>query len=154
MLIRKATVADVEALVALGKMGHEESPRYAHMSFDVERAVDFTEHVLENPWTLVLVAENDEHEVVGMLAGVVAPYFFAKALYASDVVFYVHPDYRGKTLGVQLLKEWDRVMSEDGRIVESTLGISSEISSDRTRALYEKLGYRAAGHLMVKQYGQ
>ncbi len=151
MLIRDAKLEDVPALVQLGKLAHNESPRYAHIKFDANAAADTTASLLQNQWALVLVAELDG-EIVGCMAGMVMPYFFSRDYYGSDFFFYVAEGSRGRAAGVRLLARWDEILRADGRVVESSLGISSEIATDRTVELYERLGYRKAGHLMVKRY--
>lgn len=142
---------DATQLLELGRLAWMESPRYQHLSYEPERALEFTEALLRNEWAIVLVVVDGE-QIVGVLAGIVAPYFFAQQLYASDVFFYVRSDYRGGGAAVALLAEWEHLLKTDGRVTESVLGISSEIDSERTRKFYEKLGYRMAGYMMVKSH--
>lgn len=154
MKIRPATDADIAQLVELGRLAHAESPRYCGVKFSKKRAREFATMLVFFEWALVLVAEADGH-VVGALMGVVAPHCFSSQLYASDIFFYVEPAHRGSTVGARLLREWERLLVADGRVKESALGISSEIGDiERTRKLYEKLGYRTAGYMMVKQHVQ
>lgn len=153
MEIRTATASqrDLVQLVELGRLAWLESPRYSHLKYDGMRAWAFTEALMHNERAIVLVA-TDGDQIIGVLAGIVTPYFFAPELYASDIFFYVRSDYRGGGAAKELLHEWDRLMETDGRVTESVLGISSEINSDRTRKFYERLGYRCAGYLMVKRH--
>lgn len=152
MPVRPATDKDIEALVELGQRAHAESPRYRDVKFNRKRALEFVEQLVFNEWALVLVAEDDG-EIVGSLAGFVTPHYFSAQLYASDVFFFVDQAHRGGTIGTRLLREWDRVLTTDGRVAESVLGISSEIGDmKRTRKLYKRLGYTTRGYLMVKQH--
>lgn len=149
MEIRTATPDDVEQLVMLGRWAHAESPRYRGIEFDVERAKDFAHAMLRNPWAAFIVAD-DAGVLVGAFGGIVVPHFFSDERYASDVFMYVVPERRGSYVAVRLLRRWEAILRNDGRVRESLLGISSEVASDRTRNLYKRLGYRDAGYLMVK----
>lgn len=146
--IRFATEHDVPVIVELGRRMHAESPRFSFFEFSEEKAVETTCLALSDG--LLLVAEQDGG-VVGMIAGLPGEHFFSRARYICDLVCYVLPDYRGTSIGSRLVREWDKVISEaDLDLAESILGISTEVQPERTKELYERLGYRLSGYIMVK----
>lgn len=147
--IRIADHADIPAMIALGRRLHAESERYAAVPFDVDKLTDTITMMLASPWHVILLAEVDD-VLVGMFGGGVAPYFFSHSLFGADVSLFVAPEHRGSTIAVRLIKEWERLLSGDTRVKESILGISTGIDADRTKQLYERLGYRCVGYVMVK----
>lgn len=151
MEVRRATHDDANALAVLGAFMHSESPRYRHLDFEPQKVIDMTHALLDNEYAVVLVVEH-EGFIVGMFAGIVAQHYFCFQLYSSDIVFYVAPEHRGSRAGVMLLREWERVIAEDGRVVESVIGVSADIDPDRVCGLLERLGYRQRGHIMVKSH--
>lgn len=149
-MIRFATEQDVDALVALGARAHAESPRYRDLPFDAGHTEDFARAAIDHKWSAVLVAEEDG-QLVGVFIGTVIPHYFSTTRIGSNLVLYVAPERRGSFLGVKLVRAWDEVLSADGRVTESCLGLSAEVDTVRTRQMFTKrLGYRDAGYLMVK----
>ena len=151
--VRMADELDVPALVALGRAMHAESPRFSGVEFSESKVIDTTRELLRNPWSLVLVAERDG-AVIGMIAGMVTEYFFGFERYAFDLVFFVSQEHRGSSAAVRLLSEWDRVLAEDGHVREAVLGISTGVNAERTQRLYERLGYRESGSILVKDFNK
>lgn len=148
MEIRKATIDDLPELIRLGRAMHEESPRFRDWAFADEKAAALAQNIVGGAG-LALVAVKDG-EVIGMLASVVAEHFFSYAPYAADLVVYVTPAHRGSSACYRMVRQWDQACSEV--VVESVLGISTDVAPERTRKLYEKLGYKLSGYIMVKRY--
>ena len=135
VVIRKATRADVPAILALVKelATYEREPDAV-----IATEADFLRDGFgESPAFEVLVAQGDERTVIGF-----ALYFFSystwvgrKCLYLEDL--FVQPGHRGKGAGVALMKELARVAieTECKRFVWQVLDWN-----EPAIAFYEKLG--------------
>lgn len=148
-MIRDATPDDLESIIALGEAMHAESPRFNGMPFDPGRLRALAPTLFADG--IVLVAESSEG-VVGMAVGFVTPHFFCNVVTASDLAIYVLPASRGGRWAVKLIRAFEDRARVKGA-AEAVLGISTEVAADRTAGLYEGLGYRRSGVILVKQLG-
>jgi len=144
--IRQATLLDVEAMIALGARMHDESPRFRKFDYRPQKLRALAERVI--PAGGAFVAEVSGR-IVGMFVGFIAEQYFGNARYASDLLVYVAPEHRGGSAFPRLFKAWESwARSQD--VDEICLGIGTEVTAERTMVLYERLGYRRAGYLMVR----
>jgi GNAT superfamily N-acetyltransferase len=137
--LRTAEVADLLALVELGRRMHQES-RYARFDFDPFKYAAVLRAVI--PQGLTFVAEQDGG-LVGAFVGRVDSHFFGDTKIASDVLAHVVPAHRG-LVGVQLIREYKRRAKALG-VVEVYLGISAGILMRRVERLYELEGFVRVG---------
>lgn len=148
--IRAATEKDIPAMLGLAKRMHGESPRFARLTFSPAKCEALLRGLLGGQVVGgVLVAEK-AGIIVGMAAGFVVEHFFGIEKVASDLAVYVAPEHRGGSIAVKLIRAFEKVGREGGA-VEVTLGISTEVAAERTVALYQDLGYRLSGYLMLKE---
>lgn len=127
---------------------HAESPRFARFGFDPEKAWALAARVMNEAGFMLIVADRGG-ELVGMFAGFVAEHFFSSARYASDIVLYVTPEYRGGTTAVRFIHIFERWAAKSGA-AECVPGVSTEVHAERTEQLYERLGYKRSGVIMQK----
>ena len=141
--VRRATAADVEALVAMGRALHAESPRYREMRFDAEKVRRLARDMLGTLLggnTCVLVAETGG-EIVGMCALVLSERWFGPDLFVTDLTVYVKPEPRGSSAFVRMVRAmeaWARAQ----HALELDIGVSTDIGTDRTVCAYLRLGYK------------
>lgn len=110
-MVREATVDDVPRLVELGQRFFEETELGAVTSYDPESAAKSFCGMIELPQAGVFVLEVDG-EVVGLIAGLVAPYLFNAELTGQELLWYVEPAHRGGRQSLRLvrvLEEWARM---------------------------------------------
>ncbi|MGJ7508679.1 N-acetyltransferase family protein [Variovorax sp. GT1P44] len=152
--VRRATEADLDAMVAMGQALHDESPRYQGMAFSPEKLRRLWEHLKGTLLTevgCVFVAEH-EGEVIGLTVGLIADRWFSEERYLTDLTMYVKPEHRDGMAFRRLVRALEQWGQEQG-ISQLALGVSTEIHADRTVRAYERMGYRLAGYTMVKQNG-
>ena len=145
--VRHGGIDDIPPLIKMGKLMRDESPRFRMMDYD-EQKCEVLCQALVNQGGL-FIAERDG-EPVGMVLGAVTPHFFGNDLMASDFVVYIHPDHRGGSLVVRMLKKFEAWAFSLGAKVVS-FGVSTEIDAERTIELYKRLGYRVTGAIAVKE---
>lgn len=146
--IRFANEHDAWNLMALGRDMHAESPRFRKHAFLGEKAMRLVFTLLDNPCSILLVAEQDG-KLIGMMVGGVTEHFFSDAKHAFELVLYVEPTHRGGTTAVRLVKAFE-VRARELGASEFAPGVSTEVEAERTTKLYEHLGYRRSGFILLK----
>jgi len=140
-IVRKAGPDDTKVFTAIAEQFVLESPMYKGIAFDHESYEIFLRYVFESDQYLALIYEQDG-EVAGAIMGMICSFLYSPELQASDLGFYVKPEYRGKRVAVKLeaaYREWAR--SKGARKV--ALGVTT---GDKTAgAFYERLGYTYVG---------
>ena len=138
---------DVPTLIELGRVMHQESPRFRGLDYDEEKLMQLGANLVNQGG--IFLAEKDG-KPLGMILGMVTEHFFGHDLMACDLAVYVHPDHRGGTLAVRLIKKYEAwAFSMGAKVI--TMGVSTEVEADRTGQLYKRLGYRMTGVLAVKE---
>jgi len=145
--VRQATIEDIGSLISLGREMHDESPLFSQLDYDEAKLAALGEKLLEQGG--VFLAEDEDLVVVGMFVGMVNKYFFGNDLVASDFALYVDEDHRGGSIGVRLVKAFEKWAFEFGAKV-ILLGISTGIQANRTAQLYSRLGFKTHGYTTLK----
>lgn len=118
---------------------------YNTVPFDVEAtAQSVLTYVINNPNGFGILAYTDDGAAVGMLCGSVSPYVFSKGYIASDFAWFVLPEYRGSRAALKMLNMFTDWAKEKGAL-ELCMGISTNVSPERTGKLLEKRGFRHVG---------
>lgn len=117
---------------------------YATVPFDIQKAANsIMSMVVNNPSGFGILAYKDD-EAIGMLAGTLSPYFFSNGKLASDYVWYIRPEHRGARTALTMLNIFKSWALENGA-TEMYMGVTTNISSDRTGKLLEKQGFEHVG---------
>jgi len=144
-MIREATAADVPRLVSLGTLMHDESPRFRERPFNPMKVATLAHNLIAAPDGLVLVVERDGG-IVGGFLGMVFDDWAHDDRVSTDFALYVHPDMRGSTLALRLLKryrEWAVSRGASEINGGATTGIAPEVAA----GLYRAAGFQPAGQL-------
>lgn len=147
--VRFATPADIERCVELGARMHAESPRFSKFPYSPEKVKRMAAALIAGENSCVIVAEHRDIGIIGFYGGFIAEHFFSEAKFAGDAAVFVSPSYRGGSAFVRmamLFEEWARAHGA----VEFAPGISTEVNPESVLKMYERLGYRLSGHLVVK----
>ena len=143
-MIRHATLADVERLAELARDMHAES-RFRELNFNLDKVVVLFAGLVEEENGLLLAAERDG-DLVGFVAGGIGEDYFGDDRFSFEYGVYVAPAHRGSMAGPHLAREFLRWSDERGARYKN-MAISTDITTDRTGALYERLGGKNVGNL-------
>lgn len=143
-MIRPATLADVERLAELARDFHAET-RFRDLNFNLDKVVVLFAGLVEEENGLLLAAERDG-ELVGFVAGGIGEDYFGDDRFSFEYGIYVKPAHRGSIAGAHLAREFLRWSDERGARYKN-MAISTDITTDRTGALYERLGGKNVGNL-------
>lgn len=144
--IRKAVDADRDNLLVLIALMHAESPRFNVHAFSLDKALKLTEHMIAHCGVFVAM---DNEEMVGFFAGVINEHFLSFDKFAADIGVYVRPWQRGSSAFVRLVRAFESWAKEQGA-TELCLGVSTEVSTESTVRMYERLGYKMSSYGLIK----
>jgi len=135
------TEADIDAMVALGRLLHAES-RYRAYPLDDARMREIGRRGLGgNPG--LIVAERDGR-AVGMAIVALGEHFFSPALTATVLLLYVEPQARGGMAAVKLLRAVRRWAAKNGA-KDLHVNVTTGIKIDRTDRFLRRMGFRQTG---------
>lgn len=140
--IRKAVLADVPALIELGRQMHDESPRFRRYAFSADRLQTSLLNILQLDQCCAFVAEKDE-EVIGGILGIAVDHYACELKQASDLAFFMHRAHRGSTAAVRLVRAYVEWAIEQG--AEPSIGINTGVNPERTARLFHAIGGRQSG---------
>jgi predicted N-acetyltransferase YhbS len=141
-MIRNATPLDVDRLVELGTLMHAESPRFKGFAYQPEKVATMIEWLMGSETGLVLVAEHDG-EVVGGIMAMAMPHYACDLVQASDLAFFVHPEYRGGATALRLVRGYLAWAKDAG--AEPSIGLNTGVAPERTELLLAALGAEQSG---------
>lgn len=150
-VIRRARADDIKKMVEFGRSFWEQTSYYKenNIEYDEERTTQLTRSLISDSG-IVQVA-YDDNKVVGivlMLVGAIPYQPTAKV--ATELVFYVHPDYRERGIGHRLLKQSENVAKQLGVHLMSMIHLDS-VSPDKAESVYDSMGYKKTETVFTKE---
>lgn len=135
MQVRKATLADVPAIVRMGERFYAETSYRQFAPYCPDTVADLATLLIEQGVCLVV-----GDEPVGMAGLVVAPFMFNRERKAAyEVMWWVEPDAQGQGAGKALLGAIEPACREAGCHAIQMAHLAS--SPPQAAALYERMGF-------------
>lgn len=147
-MIRPATNEDVPRLIELGVVLHA-STSYAALDFNHDKAAAFLHSLIVSPNGVVFVSVHDDVIIGGMVGGLVDQWF-NDDLIAYDYSLFVEPGRRQGIVAARLIaafQEWARIKGAK----QIYMGIGTGVGVEGTTRLYERMGLRVAGPLLIQE---
>lgn len=104
--------------------------------------------LFRSPAVVVIAAEQDG-QLIGFISGIVSQYFFSERIKAADLGFFVVPAHRGTSAAIRLISAFEKWADEMG-VSEIYLGQTTAVDIEKTIKFYTRLGYRCVGFNTVK----
>ena len=140
---------DMQGVLDLARQFHAESPHYSPIEFQPDVVAAEIVRTLTMPAYGSFVAEAEDGQIVGVIAGFDACMLFTRALRITDTMFYVAPKARRTGAGQALLEAFEGLGRERGAF-ESQMVVTSKIGEDKVRRTYEAAGYEVVGFVVRK----
>lgn len=138
-MIRAATLADIPAIVELGRKMHGESPIFRRLAYSPEKVGKLCEQLIEFDEGFAWVGGSDSVLCGGML-GHIGPPWMSDEPVANELALFVEKTARGALLASRLLTafvSWSKI--QGARIVIA--GASTGVEPERTAQFYERFGF-------------
>jgi len=133
---RPATLADVEAIVAMGERFRSQTAYASTVARSPESVRALTTRMVTGADSIVFVAEDPATgDLVGMIAVLLYTHYMSGVPKAIEVVWWVDPEARG-SLGVRLLRDAERWARLNGAEALEMIAPNWEVE-----LLYDRLGY-------------
>ena len=144
-MIRDAVDQDISSILRLAK----EFWKHTMYTEDFEDEAAMVMLNISLDQGLVLVAESVD-QVVGIIAAMETPLMAStKATQAIETMWYIDPDYRGSSIGVDLILQMEQKIKQRG--VKYWNMASMESSMPQTiDKLYKRLGYTKSESMYTK----
>lgn len=136
MQIRKATLADIPAIVGMGERFYATTHYKDFAPYNPDSVAGLAEMLIDTG--ILLLA--DDNGPVGMVGLCVAPFMFngnVKAAY--EVVWWVNPEHRGGMAGARLLKAIEPAAREMGCKAIQMVHMAN--SPPQAGQMYARMGY-------------
>jgi L-amino acid N-acyltransferase YncA len=144
MIIRRATLLDVSAIIFLLQMMHKET-EIETPKINTAKMLDRINMLLHTG--VVLVAEKDKL-IVGTIAGQVSQDWWTDEQHLADTWYYVRKDYRKSIIGKKLLQDFIKIAKEAK--VKLRLGHIFSGDIKRKDKFYERMGFVKAGSVYME----
>jgi GNAT superfamily N-acetyltransferase len=102
MTVRIATVEDLDLVVSMSMKFATASAYKEYISEDKIRSLAEGFLKASKEQVIVLISEED-----GMLIGIASPFLYGDVMSATEVVWWISPDNRGKKAGTELLEAFE-----------------------------------------------
>jgi GNAT superfamily N-acetyltransferase len=135
--------ADVEAIMALGRLFHAEGPYFRGQPYDEDRLRAFGRRALATGNPGGIMAERDG-QLVGIAVVAVGEQFYSGTMVATVQLLYVRPEARGGASAVKLLRairRWSAAAGAD----DLHLHVTSAIAPAKTDRFLRRMGFRQTG---------
>ena len=144
--IRLATADDLADIARLGRIMHEEST-FAPMDYDVDRVKETLGEMIDKK-QFVVVAEDDNGDIVGGMAGMVTQSWFGNDSIANDLALFIAPTRRGGLLAARLIDAfvlWARMAG--AKQIRPGVITGSAVAE----GLYARFGFSRCGSTFVME---
>ena len=148
MKIRFATLADIPALVEIGRKFHA-ATRFALYDYNTEQLAQSLRSVIHAGQNgkgthCFFVSEDSGGAICGVLIGCMERHFFSHQLVASVMHYDVLPDRRMSGAGLKLLSAF-RKWAENRGAFELSVGVNSGVEIDKMDRFLKRLGFMPTG---------
>ncbi len=143
MIIRKATIDDIQDIIEMAKAFHRESDARKY-TLTNERIKELTTLIISTGLGILAVKDG---EAIGMMGAMLQKNVFFDELMAGDYLIYVKPEYRG-TEAAQLLVDYYIQWAKTYGARCIGIDIESGINDERAINFYNKMGFRVTGYHM------
>lgn len=140
-MIRVAVEADISELIECGRRFFEATDlSKAAITYDEDSAAKTFYGLIQDPASVVFIAENEQGKMSGMAGATVHPFYFNLSLkVAQEHFWFIDGNYRNKRDGIRLFNALEAWAREKGADIMSMASLSS--SSNSVRKFYQRNGF-------------
>lgn len=131
-MIRKATIEDKDIIISMAIQFANESPYSGFVSLNkIEGLVD---SILTSSVTTAAIFLDSDNR--GMLVGCYSPHLFLEGNIATELAWWVSPEYRKSNVGTELLKAFEQWAKEENCEYITMISLDDSVGN-----IYENNGY-------------
>lgn len=147
MDLRLATYKDVPVIKELVLGFYKESP-YRDVTLDHTKVDKVIDALLSNDDAVTVLLVNPEAEPCGIIAGYISELIFSHDKVASEAIWYVNPEHRGKRISLKMVDAFEFWAHKRGcKFVHMSL----LADNDRVGKIYKRKGFAEAETSYLKR---
>lgn len=145
--VRPIKLAEIRPMVAAGEVLHRQSA-YGHMTYDRLRVERLALSAMSHPNEFFLQVITYHDQPCGVLFARISDSWFGPDKVTRDLVFFIVPEMQGKCrIALQQIVDNYREWATACGVKMVNLACSTQIKPEKTRALFETLGFPQTGSL-------
>lgn len=133
--LRRATIADVDAIVAMGLQFQATTSYAQHLRATPETLQALAIGLLGNDEAIIVLAEADG-QIVGMIAATLYRQVMSQELIGTEVCWWMNPEARGGRTALRLIRAAEQWAVDHGAVVFQMMAPTAKVG-----AFYEALKY-------------
>lgn len=151
-MIKIATLEDLDVLQDMCERFHLESP-YSFLQVNNLKVRESISSVLNQEKTqgIVLLGYNLKEEPLGMVAGLRIEPLFSREPIASELVWYIKPEFRGSRESLRLLQAFEYWARHVAKVKMIQLACLSSLNPEKVGKLYNRMGYVKHEEAYIKE---
>lgn len=147
--IKIATKEDIPEVVKLAKLFKEESP-YKDYLLEESKLTTILFSLLEDPSKHIVLLSTYNSTTIGMVVGTSAEFLFSTDKHATELAWYVYPEYRKSTVGKDLQEAFVYWAKKVGcKYLHMVL--LEDHNAPKMKKLYKKLGFKLIEQAWIKE---
>jgi len=148
-MVRFANELDIMRLAHLAELYSKEASNHDKLGFDIDYSIQNVSISMCSPLNYLSVVVVDG-EVKGFLWAIATTLPWSKETIVFDNILYMLPEIRGSYNVISLIRHYESWCESVGAAY-CCLSTASGIGTDRTCALYERMGYNPVGYQFRKE---
>lgn len=148
-MVRFANELDILQLAVLAQKYSEEVKNHNLFKFDIDYAIKNVSMSMTSPLNYLSVVVI-QGEIKGFLWAIATTIPWSTSIVVFDNILYMSPESRGSYNVISLIKHYESWCKSIGAVCCS-LSTASGIGTERTCALYERMGYIPVGYQFRKE---
>ena len=146
MSLRPIKTEDAGLIIQMLLALHVESSHYNKVQPDPSYVRTTLTAMIEQPCFIGHI----DVDLRGFMFGIANRTWFDSELNAYELLLYILPDYRGTSLAPRLIKQFESAARALG-CIHVRAGTSTQLNTERTLRLYERLGYTREANTVSKR---
>ncbi len=129
---------------------HQNTPFSGIEEYDESRVADIIISIIENPTDKIAIVLVDEGKAVGMVLGVTSTSIFNYGKVATELAWWVNPEYRGKK-SLELMKAYEYWAVNVAKCSVVQMSLLEDENLEGVDRIYKRKGYSPVERAYVKK---
>lgn len=121
---------------------YDHSPYVGVVDYDESKISDVLVTMFDNPTErIAILVVNDEGQSVGMLCGMVSEILFSRERIATELAWWMDPEYRANRIGIELINAFEYWARHKAQCKFVQLSTIETEQVERISKFYKRKGY-------------
>lgn len=145
-----ATKKDIDQIIPLCQNFHKASP-YKDYDFDIPKVQKVIKDLLLDPTRATIILAVNSGTVIGVIGGAATELLLSQELICTELMWWVEEEYRGTTIGFQLLEAYEYWAKNIARAKIIQVAALDTKHSSQLETYYKSKGYKLSEKAFIKE---